>query len=116
MGERIAQKTTTIMGMFGMNNDNYRSFGSVEGELKVYTKRKAIELVIIDALTQEKVEFLLKKTNEFSLRVAATGWITTNEAGEKLGIEVEKIEFFPAEEELPTVEEITGILGGADNE
>ena len=91
---------------------SYRSFGTVEGELKLSTNR-GIELVIIDSLTQGKVYFLLKNAGE-PLRVAASGWITTNEAGEKLGIEVEKFQFFPSESELPTVEDVTGILGGAE--
>lgn len=104
----------------GVLNMNYRSFGTVEGLLNV-NSRRASGVVITDLLTGKDVDYIFgcdipPELNAFGKRVIVTGLVTTNEAGEKIRIKAQQVELFPSEDKLPTVEDITGILEGADNE
>ncbi len=40
--------------------------------------------------------------------------VTSREDGEKIGIKVESIDLFSREKDLPSIEEMIGILGGSN--
>ncbi len=98
----------------------YKSFGSVEGVLKSITIHKRQAFRIYDLLTDRSVacyfppEFLENIKNAFGKRVSVYGLIRSREDGEKVSIKVEEMEVFPSEEQLPTIEDVIGILGGED--
>jgi len=96
------------------------SFGSVEGVLKAIDLSRKPVFRIYDLLTNKSVRcyFYSNSIEEFKdaleKRVSVSGLVKSREDGEKLSIEVEEIEIFPPEDELPTIQEIIGILGGKD--
>ena len=47
-------------------------------------------------------------------RVSVYGLIRSREDGQKVSVEVEDMEVFPNETELPSIKDIIGILGGKD--
>lgn len=98
----------------------YKSFGTVEGILKAIDLSRNPLFRVYDLLTNKSVRCyfdhqstsmdLIKKALE--QRVAISGLITSREDGDKISINVEDIEIFPQEDELPTIAEIIGIIGG----
>ncbi len=98
----------------------YMSFGSVEGVLKAIDLSRKPVFRIYDLLTNKSVRCYFSSNSideikdALEKRVSVSGLVKSREDGEKLSIEVEEIEIFPPEDELPTIREIIGILGGKD--
>lgn len=91
-------------------------FGTVEGRLEavnVHGGRR--QFVIYDDLTGERIECHFGHriaTDEIKVdrRVAVTGEIRSRENGEIVSVIAERIEVFPPDDELPTSDEVLGIL------
>lgn len=99
----------------------YKSFGSVEGILKaIDLSNKKPVFRIYDLLTNKSVKcffppkFLQTAKDALGRRVSVYGLILSREDGVRVSVEVEDIEIFPNKEQLPTIEEMIGILGGKD--
>lgn len=92
------------------------SEGTVEGTLEVVSIHGRSEFSIFETLTQNRVrcffaaEMLEEVIRAFGKRVAAHGEIFANASGRRLSVKVEDFEVFPAEEDLPGIDEIIGIL------
>jgi len=102
-------------------NAPYKSFGSVEGVLKFESIQDEPALVIQDLLTNKTVKcrFLphhfTKTVDGLWERVLVYGLIHSTETGEKISIDVEEVEVFLKEGDLPTTEEMIGILTNHDH-
>jgi hypothetical protein len=99
---------------------HYKSFGSVEGVLNAIDLNRRPLFRIYDLLTGKGVkchftpEFIDKIKDALGKRVSVYGLISSREDGQKVSVEVENMEVFPSEIELPRIEDIIGILGGED--
>ncbi len=98
----------------------YKSFGTIEGILKAIDLSRKPLFRIYDLLTNKSLrcyfpsDFLEKTKDALGKRVSAYGVIRSREDGERVSIEVQEMDIFPSEEELPSIEDIIGILGGED--
>ncbi len=95
------------------------SFGTVEGTLEALTVHGQPQFAIYETLTGHRVDCLFGERipldeilKMFGKRVAARGVIRSRKTGERVSIEVQSLEAFPDEEELPSADDIRGILGG----
>ena len=99
---------------------NYTSFGSVEGVLDAIDLHRKPLFKIYDLLTDKGVKchfmpsIMDEIKNALGKRVSVYGLIRSREDGQKVSVEVEDMEIFPSETQLPSIEEIIGILGGED--
>lgn len=97
-----------------------KSFSTVEGILQAVDLSRKPLFRIYDLLTNKSLrcyfpsDFLEKIQDALGKRVSVYGVIRSREDGEKVSIEVQEMEIFPSEEELPSIEDIVGILGGED--
>ena len=117
---RIALNQHIVANVDEIIGGKYKSFGTVEGILKAIDLSRNPLFRVYDLLTNKSVRCyfdnqstsmdMIKKSLE--QRVAISGLITSREDGEKISINVEEIEIFPQEDELPTITEMIGILGG----
>lgn len=98
----------------------YKSFGSVEGVLNAIDLSQKPLFRIYDLLTGKgvKCHFMPGLIDEIKdalgKRVSVYGLIRSREDGQKVSVEVEDMEVFPNETELPSIKDIIGILGGKD--
>lgn len=95
-------------------------FGSVEGRLEGVLVHRRKVFYIWEASTHRRIECVFadripldEVLAAFGRRVSVRGLIRTRKTGEKLSIEVRELDVFPAEEELPTIDEIQGIAKNA---
>lgn len=93
----------------------YESYGSVEGILNVLDLRDKPIFKITDSLNYETIEChfsrddleIAKKALE--KRVYVYGLIFSRQDGIRIKINVDEIEIFPSENQLPSIEDIIGI-------
>lgn len=96
----------------------YKSYGSVEGVLNVIDLREQPIFKITDPLTFETVECSFGREDlgtakeALEKRVYVYGLISSREDGTRVRISVDEIEIFPSEEDLPSINEISGIWAG----
>lgn len=97
----------------------YREIGTVEGRLQTLSDRGGVHFVIYDALTDDPVRCIVDPgqvdmaLRAWRKRVAVTGLLRYRKDGEPISIDVEDIEEFPPESELPTADEVFGILSAS---
>lgn len=93
--------------------------GSIEGQLQMLSVRHRMHFAIWDDLHDREVRCYIPASNEalydqahaaMRQRVAVFGVVRLTEAGEPTSIQVKDIEVFPDPSELPTADEIYGIL------
>lgn len=95
---------------------DYKSYGSVEGILQVVKIDGFHHYQILDLLGIQNVicnfspHLLLQSSDFVGKRVYVWGEIISKENGDKVSIYATQIGVFPDESELPTIEEIVGIL------
>ena len=99
-------------------NKHYQDYGSIEGLLQVISERGSYSAEITDPLNNKPIKCILNKDlmkaalSGFSSRVEAYGKIKYRADGAVLSIEVEKFTPFPSTEEIPSFEDVRGILKG----
>jgi hypothetical protein len=94
------------------------SIGAIEGKLQALNiHEKPPRFAIFDLLTDQRIECyfganvdLEEVLRGVGRRVAVAGIIKTRGTGERFSIDVRSLRVFPAESELPTPEEVKGIL------
>ena len=94
------------------------SIGTIEGKLQALNiHEKPPRFAIFDLLTDQRVECyfgtnldLEEVLRGVGRRVAVSGIIKTRGTGERFSIDVRNLRVFPAESELPTPDEVRGIL------
>lgn len=112
----IPKGPPTPLGIFlGGIVELYKSYGSIEGRLdaillqrkpafKVYDSMEKGTLCYFDKTLLGEVQAALGK------RVSVSGLIHCGEAGGILKVDVDSIDTFPSEEDLPTLEDVIGVL------
>lgn len=94
------------------------SIGAIEGKLEALNiHEKPPRFAIFDLLTDQRIECyfgtnvdLEEVLRGVGRRVAVSGMIKTRGTGERFSIDVRSLRVFPAESELPTPEDVRGIL------
>ncbi len=90
--------------------------GTIEGKLEMISARGCLHVGVWDALTDRQVRcfvrpgLLEEAKAAFGRRVAVTGTIRYRPNGEPVSIEVDSLEVFPGREDLPSAEDVYGIL------
>lgn len=98
----------------------YESYGSVEGLLDGIDIHRNPYFTLYTLLDDKSIKcYFDKKLQEqaisyLSKRVYTYGLIRSRRDGERISITVQEIELLPEEAELPSIEEIAGILAGED--
>ncbi len=93
-----------------------KELGSIEGKLQTISERGGPKIIVYDALTDKPIrcnvteEMLYDMTGAFGKRVYVYGLISYNKSGIPTSIKAEEFKVFPKEEELPSADEIRGIL------
>lgn len=96
------------------------SEGTVEGTLEIVSIHGKPEFSIFEPMTGNKVrcffppEELDRIVGAFGRRIAAHGQIFANAAGRRLSVRIDSpldLDVFPPEGDLPTIADITGIMG-----
>lgn len=94
----------------------HEALGSVEGTLQMVSNRGGGVFNIYDFLSQQKIRCTMRRNrireavDAFDQRVAVHGLLQENENGTIIGVKMHRIEVLPADEQLPTVEEIAGLI------
>lgn len=96
---------------------DYNDYGTVEGRLEtIQESYGSLQLYIRDAMLRQRVrcffpeELLLEVFDKFRKRVEISGIIHYRKNGTPISIEVEQITGLPDDSELPTAEDVRGIL------
>ncbi len=95
----------------------YSDFGTIEGKLDTIQERGSLQIFVRDALYQGSIkcyfdEGLLPKAFEnFRKRVEISGTIHYRKNGKPISIEVATIDGLPDDSELPTADDVRGLLG-----
>jgi hypothetical protein len=97
-----------------------KDYGTVEGTLDSLSRRGGPHFAVYDALTDQAIrcyvpaERMEDAWKAFGRRVAVTGFIRYRKStGQPLSVEAEDIVVFPAERDLPTADDVYGILSRA---
>lgn len=94
--------------------------GSIEGRMQMMSVRRGMHFAVWDDLHDREVRCFIPASDEalydqayqaFRKRVAVFGVVRLTEAGEPTSIQVKDIEVFPEPSELPSAEDVYGILG-----
>lgn len=94
----------------------HEALGAVEGLLQMVSARGGGIFNIYDLLSQQKIRCTMPRrrireaVNAFDQRVAVHGLLQANENGTVIGVKMHRIEVLPADDQLPTVEEIAGLI------
>jgi hypothetical protein len=96
---------------------NYSDYGTIEGRLETIQEvHGGLQFQIRDAMLRQKVrcyfpeELLPEVFEKFRKRVEVSGLIHYRKNGTPIGIEAERIQTLPDDSELPTAEDVRGIL------
>jgi hypothetical protein len=96
---------------------NYSDYGTIEGRLEsIQEVHSGLQFHIRDAMLRQKVrcyfpeELLPEVFEKFRKRVEVSGLIHYRKSGIPIGIEAERIQILPDDSELPTAEDVRGIL------
>jgi len=90
--------------------------GSIEGKLEVISSRRGLHFVIYDSLKNRPIscyfkdDFIEKVLSAFNKRVYVFGLIKYRKGGVPYSIQVEKFRIFRPQSELPTPDDVLGIL------
>lgn len=109
---RLAENVTEILG------EAYAGRGSVEGRLRTVSEAGGFRIVVYEPLFGKAIrcdvpEYLMREVlGLFGQRVEAYGLVRYRRNGSVARVSLEEIVPFPAEKELPSYEEVHGILRG----
>lgn len=94
----------------------YEDDGSIEGTLEVVSGHGTLRVVVYDSVDSRPIKCELSSKDihtaiqSFMHRVEVYGKVRYRRDGAPVSVKVEKIITFPAPEEIPTIEEMRGIL------
>lgn len=97
-----------------------RDWGTIEGILDGVYDRQGLKCTVLDILTNRRVkcfvgdDLLDEVLDAFDKRVSVSGVIRYRRHGEPDSIDIQEFSLLPAPEELPTFEEVRGILKGTE--
>lgn len=97
------------------------SIGTIEGELEGSILHGRKRFLLHDRLTGRRVPCCFDDAvsweeikDLFGKRIAVTGEIRSRRSGERASINVSSVYVFPRKEDLPTPDEVRGLLGNAE--
>jgi len=110
--EHVVQNIDELIG------PKFDSIGTVEGRLEGLIIHGRRRFLLFDALTGREVRCYFDESTltsdailqAFGKRISATGTIQSRRTGEKVSIDVRRIQVFPPDDQLPAPEEVRGIL------
>jgi len=94
----------------------YEAYGSLEGKLQTISSKAGLHFVLYDALTDKPIRCVLKSNllptalKASNKRVYAFGNLKYNSNNEPVSITVQKLRVFSDNADIPTLEEMRGIL------
>jgi hypothetical protein len=95
---------------------DYRDFGTIEGRLEAIQGRNNLKIQVFDALMRQTVvchvteDKLSEAFANFRKRVEVAGMIHYRRNGTPVSIDVESIEALPEDGDLPSLDDVRGIL------
>ncbi len=98
----------------------YKDWGSVEGVLCELSDKRTTHVSIYDDLTDTYIkcktnkDTLMSMYGSFHKRILVSGQINYYESGQIKHIEVEEFEVFPGPDQIPSFEDVRGILGAIE--
>jgi hypothetical protein len=110
IGHDIAK---TILESWG---EDYRDFGTIEGKLEAIQDRNALQIRVFDSLLRQTVlchvteDKLPEAFANFRKRVEVSGIVLYRRNGMPVSIDVEHIEALPDDADLPSLDDVRGIL------
>ena len=111
--------TQAVASVDSVLEASYSDYGSIEGRLEVVSIRQSPKFNLYDDLTDQAVVCHFKETRlpdvmaAFNRRVSVWGDIRYRKDGLPVNIQVEGFSVFGAENELPSINDIVGILGSS---
>lgn len=99
---------------------NYKDYGTVEGRLTAIQEHGTLQLLLKDEWLKQTVrcyvpeEKLPEVFAAFRKRVEISGVIHYRRNGTPISVEVESIELLPSDDELPSHEDVRGLLKAAE--
>ena len=117
-GTNVALSAKTAAHVDRLLGVDIEEYGTMEGRLQTLSERRGPHFAIFDELTDQAIrcnverERLDEAWRAFGRRVAVSGMIRYRKDGDPISIEAETIFVFPKDDELPTAEDVYGILGG----
>jgi hypothetical protein len=110
----------TVANIDALLGSAIQDYGTLEGRLLVLSAQGGFSIHVVDPLTDRGVRCWLTDTlfedaiRAFRKRVSVTGLIHYRRDGQPNSIEVEELSVFPERSELPTAEEVHGILSKSE--
>lgn len=110
IGRQVAK---SIMEGWG---EDYRDFGTIEGKLDAIQEREGLQIRVHDPLLHQTVICHVDETMlpelfaKFRKRVEVSGLIHYRRNGVPISIDVESIEILPDDSDLPSLDDVRGIL------
>jgi hypothetical protein len=109
--KRLAANVDELIG------PKVESFGTIEGKLEGIVVHDRRTFYVWETLTNRRVECsfgdrieLKEVLDAFGRRVAARGIVRKRKTGEPLSVEANELYVFPAENELPGLDDVQGIM------
>jgi hypothetical protein len=108
--------TQTAASVDSILEASYSDYGAIEGKLETVSARQGYRFNIYDDLTSRSVKCYFEPKmlpdvfEAFEHRVSVWGWVKYRKDGLPVSIEVDNFRVFRKSEELPSVEDIVGIL------
>lgn len=117
-GQREIFSRSLVANVEALSRGTVKSIGSVEGRLETVSLHATPYFNVYSALTGRAVrcefpiEDLERVREALGRRVSVFGVLLSSaETGHKQSLQVEEFTIFPPDEELPTAEDVRGILG-----
>lgn len=117
-GKAILMDRQVLQNIDELIGPQFESIGTVEGKLEGVIIHGRRRFLIYDSLTGREVKCYFDENRladrdvlgAFGQRVAATGTIASRRTGEKLSIEVRRLEVFPSDEPLPAPDQVLRLI------
>lgn len=118
--ESVVVSKRTVAHVDVILGAHIKDYGTVEGTLDSLSRRGGPHFAVYDALTDQAIrcyvpaERMEDAWKAFGRRVAVSGFIRYRKStGQPLSVEADDIVVFPPEHELPTADDVYGILSRA---
>ena len=117
--ERFTMHERAVLNIDSILGGTLVEVGVIEGRLQMISSRGSLHVGVWDSAGDRLIRCFVKPDmideakTALDKRVAIAGTIRYRPNGEPVSIDVESMEVFPEESELPTADEIYGILSAA---
>ncbi len=110
----------TVANIDALLGSHIKDYGTLEGRLLVLSAQGGPNIAVVDPLTDRAVRCWVNEAQleeairAFRKRVAVTGLVRYRRDGQPNSIEVDEFVVFPDRSELPSAEEVHGILSKSE--